>query len=204
VLILHTGGTLGMDVGASFEASPQEEPHHPPVLKKGTGGTYPPGLEPGAMLSDLFAQVPELCTYADLDLQVCGVVVWVGGVCTQTLSTLSVWHRPADTKDLLLLLRAATHTRSPLKQHQQVLFNKDSSRVGPKEWVHIAKVLHQNRCAYDAFLVVHGTDTLAYTAAALSLMLAGECERVQHMQTLPRVARHADKTRTLPHCPPTC
>lgn len=29
------------------------------------------------------------------------------------------------------------------------------------------------RDQYDAFLVVHGTDTLAYTAAALSFMLAG-------------------------------
>jgi hypothetical protein len=28
----------------------------------------------------------------------------------------------------------------------QVLFNKDSSRVGPKEWVQIAKVLDKNRC----------------------------------------------------------
>jgi len=30
------------------------------------------------------------------------------------------------------------------------------------------------RQAYDAFLVVHGTDTMAYTASALSLMLVGE------------------------------
>lgn len=30
------------------------------------------------------------------------------------------------------------------------------------------------RQSYDAFLVVHGTDTMAYTASALSLMLAGE------------------------------
>jgi L-asparaginase/Glu-tRNA(Gln) amidotransferase subunit D len=32
------------------------------------------------------------------------------------------------------------------------------------------------RHAYDAFLVVHGTDTMAYTASALSLMLVGESE----------------------------
>lgn len=32
---------------------------------------------------------------------------------------------------------------------------------------------HPCRQAYDAFLVVHGTDTMAYTASALSLMLQG-------------------------------
>lgn len=57
--------------------------------------------------------------------------------------------------------------------HLKVAFNKDSSRVGPKEWVELAKLLHQNRQHYDAFLVVHGTDTMAYTASALSLMLLG-------------------------------
>ncbi|KXZ49354.1 hypothetical protein GPECTOR_22g948 [Gonium pectorale] len=55
----------------------------------------------------------------------------------------------------------------------QVLFNKDSSRVGPADWIQIAKALDHNRHNYDAFIVVHGTDTLAYTAAALSLMLCG-------------------------------
>jgi L-asparaginase type I len=54
-----------------------------------------------------------------------------------------------------------------------VLFNRDSCRVGPVEWVHIAKTLHAAREHFDAFIVVHGTDTMAYTASALSLLLAG-------------------------------
>ena len=57
--------------------------------------------------------------------------------------------------------------------HLKVAFNKDSSRVGPREWVELAKLLHRSRAHYDAFLVVHGTDTMAYTASALSLMLLG-------------------------------
>ena len=55
----------------------------------------------------------------------------------------------------------------------KVAFNKDSSRVGPQEWASLARLLHNNRRQYDAFLVVHGTDTMAYTASALSLMLLG-------------------------------
>lgn len=35
------------------------------------------------------------------------------------------------------------------------------------------------RHAYDAFLVVHGTDTMAYTASALSLMLVGKSGRLE-------------------------
>eukprot|EP00891_Asterochloris_glomerata_P003765 jgi/Astpho2/3765/Aster-04942 len=57
--------------------------------------------------------------------------------------------------------------------HLEVAFNKDSSRVGPVQWQQLAKLLHRNRQKYDAFLVVHGTDTMAYTASALSLMLLG-------------------------------
>jgi len=55
----------------------------------------------------------------------------------------------------------------------QVPFNRDSCRVGPNEWIKLAKILHEKRRDYDAFLVVHGTDTMAYTASALSLMLSG-------------------------------
>jgi Asparaginase, N-terminal len=48
-----------------------------------------------------------------------------------------------------------------------------SRRCACREWIQLARVLHHNRSAYDAFLVVHGTDTMAYTASALSLMLLG-------------------------------
>jgi len=55
----------------------------------------------------------------------------------------------------------------------KVVFNMDSSRVGPTQWVQLAKILHAKKDMYDAFMIVHGTDTLAYTASALSLMLLG-------------------------------
>jgi hypothetical protein len=55
----------------------------------------------------------------------------------------------------------------------EVPFNLDSSRVGPPEWVILARALDAARASHDAFLIIHGTDTLAYTAAALSYALAG-------------------------------
>ncbi len=47
----------------------------------------------------------------------------------------------------------------------------DSSDMGPEGWVHIGQVIEDNYADYDGFVVLHGTDTMAYTASALSFML---------------------------------
>jgi L-asparaginase len=49
----------------------------------------------------------------------------------------------------------------------------DSSNMTPADWVAIAQQLAQNYASYDGFVVLHGTDTMAYTASALSFLLAG-------------------------------
>lgn len=49
----------------------------------------------------------------------------------------------------------------------------DSSDMGPKEWKIIAKYIDKNYEQYDGFLILHGTDTMSYTASALSFMLKG-------------------------------
>ena len=119
VLVLHTGGTLGMDVSTSFAEAADGHVD----LVAGTGGNYPAGLRPGTMLSQLLRAVPELAALANLRLA--------------------------------------------------IPYNLDSSRVGPREWVKLARILDRERDAFDAFLVISGTDTMSYVASALSLMLAG-------------------------------
>jgi L-asparaginase len=49
----------------------------------------------------------------------------------------------------------------------------DSSDMRPEYWIEIAKVIEQNYNDYDGFVVLHGTDTMSYTASALSFMLEG-------------------------------
>ncbi len=49
----------------------------------------------------------------------------------------------------------------------------DSSNVSAKEWNRIGMVIAENYDDYDGFVVLHGTDTMAYTASALSFMLEG-------------------------------
>ena len=44
----------------------------------------------------------------------------------------------------------------------------DSSEVATKEWRLIAETIHDNLAHYDGFVVSHGTDTMAYSAAAIS------------------------------------
>ena len=47
----------------------------------------------------------------------------------------------------------------------------DSSNVHPSDWCAIAEVIKANYEKYDGFVILHGTDTMSYTASALSFML---------------------------------
>jgi len=49
----------------------------------------------------------------------------------------------------------------------------DSSEVVPDTWVRIARTIEENYDRFDGFVVLHGTDTMAYSASALSFMLQG-------------------------------
>lgn len=49
----------------------------------------------------------------------------------------------------------------------------DSSNIAVKEWAKIAKDIFRRYDKYDGFVILHGTDTMAYTASALSFMLDG-------------------------------
>ena len=47
----------------------------------------------------------------------------------------------------------------------------DSSNIAVEEWNKIGAVIAENYERYDGFVIMHGTDTMAYTASALSFML---------------------------------
>lgn len=47
----------------------------------------------------------------------------------------------------------------------------DSSNMNPGHWVELVSVIGKNYEKYDGFVVLHGSDTMAYTASALSFML---------------------------------
>lgn len=47
----------------------------------------------------------------------------------------------------------------------------DSSDIQPKHWIEIAEIVYKNYDAFDGFVVLHGTDTMAYTASGVSFLL---------------------------------
>lgn len=98
VLLVHTGGTLGMEPGGNA------------------------GLAPGPSLERILEQVPELRELADLELK--------------------------------------------------VAFNRDSSTNEPEDLLLLAGLIREQAPKVDGVVLVHGTDTMAYTASVLGFLLA--------------------------------
>lgn len=55
----------------------------------------------------------------------------------------------------------------------QIICNLDSSDITPDEWSKLATLVGNEHDHYDGFVVIHGTDTMAYTASALAFALGG-------------------------------
>ncbi|HZS35793.1 MAG TPA: asparaginase [Polyangia bacterium] len=99
VLILHTGGTLGMS------------------------GRRPAPLQPDTYTQEILTRVPELGELAEVETR--------------------------------------------------ILCNLDSSDLGPDEWAALTDEIAGARATHDGIVIIHGTDTMAYTASALSFALGG-------------------------------
>lgn len=98
LLLLHTGGTLGMT------------------------GRRPDALKPGSFFRVLKARIPELPRLADVELE--------------------------------------------------LFSNLDSCEMQPELWSRLSQRLHERLPHFDGCVITHGTDTLAYTASALSFTLS--------------------------------
>lgn len=58
-------------------------------------------------------------------------------------------------------------------QIETISFEKpiDSSNMNPEKWMKIASIIEENYMNFDGFVVLHGSDTMSYSASALSFML---------------------------------
>lgn len=77
---------------------------------------------------------------------------------------------PADEEEMAALIRAAVP--AGVDAAIQQLFNLDSSAMTPDHWTQLGVAVHKALATrqYDGIVILHGTDTMHYTAAALSLM----------------------------------
>ena len=69
------------------------------------------------------------------------------------------------------LLRCVPEISSLCSVTCEELFSIDSTNVTPAHWLTIARVIRAHYEEYDGFVIAHGTDTMAYTAAALSYLI---------------------------------
>ena len=58
------------------------------------------------------------------------------------------------------------------------LYNLDSTNVGPEHWVGMVEAVRDRYDRYDGFVITHGTDTMAYTASALSYMIQNSAKPI--------------------------
>ncbi|SFG88170.1 L-asparaginase [Desulfotomaculum arcticum] len=76
---------------------------------------------------------------------------------------------PRMTAEELISFLPKEHLRNQIDS--KVLMTIDSINMQPEFWVKIAQAVYEHYDNYDGFIITHGTDTMAYTSAALSYML---------------------------------
>jgi L-asparaginase len=76
---------------------------------------------------------------------------------------------PADWEKLQKLLPSTSEFSFGVEFHKMELI--DSTNMSPEYWVDMANVIKDNYESYVGFVILHGTDTMTYTATALSFLL---------------------------------
>lgn len=77
--------------------------------------------------------------------------------------------KPGDYAHEFIEKNICHYTSSAIDQHQ--LLNLDSAQFKPSNWIQIARYIEKIYEDYRAFIIIHGTDTMAFTASALSFIL---------------------------------
>ncbi len=91
--------------------------------------------------------------------------LFTGGTIAMDAETLSSIH---TAQEILEYVRELKNFAS-IEAHQ--VCSIDSVEMQPRHWVEIASYIYRHYNDFDGFVVLHGTDTMVYTAAALSFIL---------------------------------
>ena len=97
------------------------------------------------------------------------LILYTGGTIGMIHDYRSKALRPLDFKSITEQIPELKHLNCKIDFHSS---GKpiDSSNVQPALWIELAAVIQKNYSNYDGFVILHGTDTMAYTASALSFM----------------------------------
>lgn len=98
------------------------------------------------------------------------LIIYTGGTIGMKKDPITNALSPFDLEELMVEvpelnkfdINISTYTFDPII---------DSSDIQPENWSMLAQLIRENYSLYDGFVVLHGTDTMAYSASALSFML---------------------------------
>lgn len=99
------------------------------------------------------------------------LLIFTGGTISMGENSNNHSLSPLDTKQVLSFIPELSMLHVNISS---VSFTPliDSSDIQPSNWIEIAQLIEKYYNDYDGFVVLHGTDTMAYSAAALSFMLS--------------------------------
>jgi L-asparaginase len=100
------------------------------------------------------------------------LIIYTGGTIGMIQTEREPYLRPASYKNIRQFLPEIERLSCDLdlKTFSSPI---DSSNMLPEIWVTLAELIHAYYEAFDGFVILHGTDTMAYTASALSFLLEG-------------------------------
>lgn len=101
------------------------------------------------------------------------LLLHVGGTIGMARSDQGYVPSPGFLQSQLALMPELTDPQLPEYELYEFDPLLDSSNMTPSDWLKIANVISQHYQQFDGFVILHGTDTMAYTASALPLMLRG-------------------------------
>lgn len=98
------------------------------------------------------------------------LLIYTGGTIGMGRNALTGALEPLDFNHLLDAMPEMRQVRAQVEVYQ---FNPaiDSSDMDHTQWERLATIIRDNYDTHDGFVILHGTDTMAYTASALSFML---------------------------------
>lgn len=98
------------------------------------------------------------------------LLIYTGGTIGMGRNPKTGILEPLDFNHLISNVNEFAYLNTRIDTYQ---FNQpiDSSDMSPRLWAQIVRIISKNYGTYDGFVVLHGTDTMAYTASALSFML---------------------------------
>tara|TARA_R110000868_G_scaffold304437_17_gene565283 strand:- start:13438 stop:14433 length:996 start_codon:yes stop_codon:yes gene_type:complete len=97
------------------------------------------------------------------------LLIQTGGTIAMSAKGEGVELNPETWSDTLIARVPELQELAEIETHP--LFFEDSSDLNASHWEKLARCIYSNYENYDGFVVIHGTDTMAYTASALSFAL---------------------------------